>query len=441
MAKSSKPTDINRSTSSALLPNEGLQLECRVMRFYARQRYFVRRSIIIHTEASLNQATDLDVVAVKWIAPFKKHLQIAECKSGSKEGPLDRIFWLTGVRKYTGADAATLFRVDTKWDIKQFARECGVQLIDLTTLEQLETQLKIDTDKWPGLADPYYFAANGPSWEKALDGDAALKQIWRFVQGEARWERPVLSIRYLLLSMRRIVRLMRADPAHTLYPVMLVNSLGHLVMFALSLTAQTFEMRSPDVKGLIYRDAKFGSTDKRVVDRFMRLARKITEDALHQAGVTAARIDDDMFNFPEPQNVDDIIAIQDAIREEAGVSEDLASFVDYVSWERFVHHRDGDEWISTVYGGDASALSKVAKEICNRLEHLGALPNGYGKIFESSDEPLRPELTTISAVSTTIDNEPHSKQQGAEDSPIGSISDSETVQSELFTDPLSTVEP
>ena len=83
--------------------------------------YSSRRSRPIYTVAKLDQATDLDVFSIRWKEPFRREIVIAECKGGGNR-PLDRIFWLTGVKKYVNADEALLVRHGTKWNIKDFAK-------------------------------------------------------------------------------------------------------------------------------------------------------------------------------------------------------------------------------------------------------------------------------------------------------------------------------
>jgi hypothetical protein len=107
----------------------GDDLEYRIARLFVFMGYFVRRSRPIFTAGALDQATDLDVVAIRYTEPFRRQVITVECKSGG-EGPLDRIFWLGGVKKYVSADEAILIRKGTKWNIKDFAKEaefnCGI---------------------------------------------------------------------------------------------------------------------------------------------------------------------------------------------------------------------------------------------------------------------------------------------------------------------------
>ena len=94
----------------------GDELEYRIARLQIFMGYFVRRGCPIYTIASLDRATDLDVLAVRYVEPFRRESMVTECKSGrgGEAGPLDRIFWLSGVKAYVGAQQALLVRKSTK---------------------------------------------------------------------------------------------------------------------------------------------------------------------------------------------------------------------------------------------------------------------------------------------------------------------------------------
>src|ERR1039458_9173078 len=93
----------------------GDELEYRIARLFIFMGYFVRRARPILTAGALAQATDLDVVALRYIEPFRRQLITLECKGGA-EGPLDRVFWLGGVKNFVKADEAFLVRKGTKWN-------------------------------------------------------------------------------------------------------------------------------------------------------------------------------------------------------------------------------------------------------------------------------------------------------------------------------------
>src|SRR5260370_11092321 len=144
----------------------GDDLEYRIARLQIFSGFFVRRGCPIYTIAALDRATDLDVLALRHSEPFRREMIITECKSGAT-APLDRIFWLTGVRDYTGATQAFLVRQRTKWNIKDFAKECGVQNLDMARVAEIETALKIAENECPAVSDRPFYAGNVALCNKA----------------------------------------------------------------------------------------------------------------------------------------------------------------------------------------------------------------------------------------------------------------------------------
>ena len=64
-----------------------------------------------------------------------------------------RIFWLAGLKNYVKAKEALLVRKGTKWNIKEFAKQCQVQVIDLSRITELERNFKISGTDWPWFSD------------------------------------------------------------------------------------------------------------------------------------------------------------------------------------------------------------------------------------------------------------------------------------------------
>ena len=117
--KKTKKLQAQKSGGDARRPRftVGEVYEYRVARLFFALGFFVRRGRDILTVNALDKATDLDVLAIRYSVPFRREIQIAECKDAVNAGPLDRIFWLNGVKQFVSADRATLVRRGTRWNI------------------------------------------------------------------------------------------------------------------------------------------------------------------------------------------------------------------------------------------------------------------------------------------------------------------------------------
>ncbi len=95
----------------------------------------------VHGEAEFgrNVLTDVDVLSIDVDFRLRVTVGLHECKSGegqSKEP--DRLLWLAGFRRYLRADRATLVRQTTTRRGQAMARQLGLTILDVPTLERRE---------------------------------------------------------------------------------------------------------------------------------------------------------------------------------------------------------------------------------------------------------------------------------------------------------------
>ena len=190
----------------------GDDLEYRLARLFIFMGYFVRRARPIHTAGALAQATDLDVLALRYIEPFRRQLITLECKSGG-EGPLDRVFWLGGVKNFVEADEAFLVRKSTKWNIKDFAKDVGVQIWDLNKISELESTYKIASNEWPGVSDRVYYSKELENWNKTLKSAQNLWELQFTLATEVQFVDPLPGLNYLLYHLRLLTRGFPTEPS------------------------------------------------------------------------------------------------------------------------------------------------------------------------------------------------------------------------------------
>src|ERR1039458_5224187 len=219
--KSARPPEQNRSgvpKPSAL--TIGDELEYRIARLHIFSGFFVRRGCPIYTIAALDRATDLDVLAFRYSEPFRREMIITECKSGNT-APLDRIFWLTGVRDYMQATQAFLVRKGTKWNIKDFAKECGVQILDLARIAEIEAALKIDLNEWPGISERAFFESNLADWNRVMGAETRFWELCQTLTSEIRFDDAFVGINYLLSQLRQMTRQFIKPPEQPYYRFLL----------------------------------------------------------------------------------------------------------------------------------------------------------------------------------------------------------------------------
>lgn len=359
-------------------------LEFRIMRLFLCQLYFVRRGVFIYSDQYLNRGTDLDVLAVRFVPPFRRCVEIAECKSGSSRA-MDRIFWLSGLRQHVGADDATYVREHTSWDVKEFGARNKVRVLEHGQVDVLERDLGIDPQYWPSWTNQDFLISQQSSWNAYLGSDPESRSLSTFFASEFEWDREIASIRFLLSHMRRLSKQSKAQPNNSLLKALLVECLIHCSLFFLSFCGKTQGQTRDDIARLIHKDLKYGTLDPRVVDRMMRYSMKLTEQVLLSVGVSAERINPADFDYPEPSLVDETIRMYSLFAEHPLTGVDIPSIADYVLTELIVIGRSDLPWLWTFLGRtDVARTLALLDRLCSELIAIDVLPEFFGAAVKNA---------------------------------------------------------
>jgi hypothetical protein len=379
----------------------GDDLEYRIVRLLLFMGFFVRRGCPIYTVAALDRATDLDVLALKYTEPFSREMIIAECKSGS-EGPLDRIFWLSGVKQYSQAHRALLVRKGTKWNIKDFAKDCGVEVLDLHRVSELEANFKITESEWPGSSELGFFKGKVDEWNADLRKHPELWELQLTLSSEVRYDDPFPSINFLLYQLRLLNRGWRANSGSSLHRYLLSEAVSQLALFLMRIAERTFDLTEDDRRGYIEKGLKYGNVDPRFAERMLNSAFNLTRQAVLHYTNKVQDIDRGVFQVPLPPGTTEILAAVQLILRQYPRSLNLPQICDLLLTEVFVKENRNKGWLRRIYQHpDLGLRVEIAREYLRLLGQAGACPE-----------------TAIAALSLTgLDNGPKaaSKSQAPEE--------------------------
>lgn len=360
----------------------GDPLEYRIARLFIWADYFVRRGREIYTVAALDRATDLDVLAIRYSQPFRRDVQIAECKSDG-DRPLDRIFWLSGVQQFVAAERATLIRRSTKWNIKDFAKVAGVEVIDLPRLEELEKETGVDTSFWPGISDREFFLKSEEEWNKALHRDEGLTELYLTLASEVRYQEPFGGMNYLLHQARALTRSLREKrlPSESLGKFLLCDSISHLAMFFMRIVESSFALSAPDRQGLTRKGLTYGHMDPKLTDRIFRNAYRIATETLKHYGKSDVKLDESFFKMPTPPNVSEIQEIIELLVRQPRASTSFVPLTDLLLCEIYLKGRSPD-WLGRTHPySDIAERLRLVQNFIQILTRMGASPDNLESIL------------------------------------------------------------
>lgn len=381
-----KPPKEERRVRSVTI-RTGDDLEYRVARLFARMGYFVRRSRLIYTVAALDTATDLDVFAIRYNTPFRREVQIAECKDHAGTGPLDRVFWLTGVKHYVRAQHATLVRRSTKWNIKDFARQAGIEILDFPITEQLEAKLHIDAGYWPGATDKAFFALHQSQWNGALRRSPRLVELYETLSGEVRFQDPFGAINYLIYNLRALTRALedRRPEEKPFLRYLAAESIVFLMLFFLRIAETTFDLAETDRAGLVHKGLTFGNVDVDLTKRIMRNAHRITSEMVKHYTGQEIEVDESFFTLPTPTDEPRVQEIISIITGAPTASSGLVPVLDHILTEVYVKERPVGTWLDGVFGSDVVEQSRrLLGQIGLILREIDAVPKSMLEVLNNT---------------------------------------------------------
>lgn len=410
------PRSNDKRTSKKLVPSErevlpsrsgpkpsafvlGEALEYRIARLHLFMGYFVRRGCPIYTVAALDRATDLDMLATRYIEPFERQMIIAECKSG-ENAPLDRIFWLSGVKRYTNASEALLVRKATKWNIKDFAKECGVRVIDLQRLLEIENSLGIHEDEWPGISDRQFFSRELEGWNTSLKANPRYWELALTLTSEIRWEEPFAGANYLLSQLRLLTRAFPQYPQDSFHRFLFTEAIAQLSLFLLRIVEQTFDLAEKDRHGLTRKGLTYGNLDPKYAERILESAYNLSrQSVLHYTNQTID-LDRQVFSMPEPPGTDQLMGFLETLVKGYPASLIFPQVLDYVLLERFTKKKEMRRVLRRMFPqATLGASIGLAQQFLSTLVSIGACPSYIEEIFSRSEaEQSHPDVKPANVV-------------------------------------------
>lgn len=429
-------TDLPRNARFSV----GDPLEYRVARFLIHLGFFVRRGREIYTIGDLDQATDLDVFAVRYADMFRREVQICECKSG-KEGPLDRVFWIVGVKDYVGAARATLVRKSTKWNIKDFASSAGVEIIDLPRLESLERSIGIEPNNWPGISNRSFFQEYEREWNKYLATDPILRELYHTLAGEVRFHEPLSAVSFLLHHARALTREIEESrrAPETLSKFLLSDVVAHLAMFCMRIAEFTFNLSEADRNGYIRKGLTYGGLDVKLTQRIFRNAERIAGESVKFYTGRDVRLDSSLFQMPEPPNVGDVQELVALLVEEPQRSSTFGPITDLVLAESYLKQGKGSSIIGKIFPyTDLRERLALVYAYLAVLRRIGAIPdskthfNGSNGVQASKDRASSRDTNLSKSALVSTDGPP--EQQSVAEQAEASNPQREMTQGQTKSD-------
>jgi hypothetical protein len=397
----------------------GDDLEYRIARLHIFSGFFVRRGCPIYTIAALDRATDLDVLAFRHSEMFRREMIVVECKSGNT-APLDRIFWLTGIQNYTGATQAFLVRKGTKWNIKDFAKECGVQILDMARVAEIEAALKIRENEWPGVSEKAFYEANVVSWNKAMTSESRYWELYQTLTSEVRFDDPFVGLNYLLAQLRQMTRQWVKPPDEAYFRFLLSESIAQVAAFLMRLAEKSFDLSEGDRHGFVKKGVTYGNLEPQYADRILNSAYNMTRQAVQHYTHKFVDIDKSLFSMPVPPGTDQMVAMVDDLLATYPSSLNFPQICDLILFEVFTKQKEARGWLRRIFPqSDLPARVEAVRNFIGALVAMGACPGYVLDAVTTAGKPIGPEVRPKSPEPASPAGAPRNIEHTTPEQPAG----------------------
>ena len=138
---------------SASKERKGPDLELRTAAYFQGLGYLVRRGIKLTVAAASAEATDIDVLAIRFSVPLAEERLIADCKDRKKPRPFERVLWTRGLATFARADRSVVVLSRVPWQVRELGAQGNVEIMEA---KEVSDGVGEDgaTDRSYGEADP-----------------------------------------------------------------------------------------------------------------------------------------------------------------------------------------------------------------------------------------------------------------------------------------------
>ena len=209
-------------TIATATSEQDIELKLRMLRYFWSRGYFVRRNVPVVESVAKSQYTDIDVLAVKLDDEFNANYVICDCKSGLTNGTRERLFWLSGVMKYFGANSGLFIRtqmVPRKY--VELANALGIIAIPASQITELEKSYSINSQMYIGPFSKEFGKADVILSQLKQEG----REILEYIRTDYWGDPPHLQTFSLMSKCRDLLRMQNIDEENRTFQIAYIFSI------------------------------------------------------------------------------------------------------------------------------------------------------------------------------------------------------------------------
>ena len=378
--KSLKNIDISENSLVKNM-NKGELLEYQIKRLFFFMGYFPKTNIIIQTSSDepYDTVTDLDVYGIYIHSDFSKKTIWSDCKSGAAQ-EINRVAWLTGIKEMIEVDDILFVKKGTKLSTKLFANAKNIQIVDLSTIEDMEKRYGIKSNDWRGSWDPQIQNENINTFKNISTPDNLIyKRIFKFINtyywaiedNFTKCKKTITALRDLA-SLAELPLVLREKRAIRWAVYQLSNM---LMLPMLQICRQVQYFTNEDKIDIIILGLIYGSNSKSKIDDILKVTNNIARKTLYKyCGGENKIIDLPEIKLSQPEYTEAFVNMIFRIIEQPLSYFDILRFLDFTLHQYDLENQQYDiKELSEIFN-NTDDLLKSTKTFLHFICHITNMP-------------------------------------------------------------------
>jgi hypothetical protein len=345
-------------------------LELRTAAYFQAHGYLIRRGVMLSVAAGTAEATDIDLLAIRFGVPLTEERLIADCKDRRKPRPFERILWTLGLASFSHANRSVVVVPRAPWQAREFASQGGVEILGTSDVDTFLQATEAPYRPF-GEADP----------EIAYRFDLCKKHIQdqgRELVREDLKLRQMLAVGHPLTNLNRVIRILSSIGKISMQTAGDTAWFARYVCFDAAVVASVMLVRfaaeskwTPEIDWADHARKRltYGDVPPQKARQLARLA-----------------LDRDFYDgLPTPQYTDEILQVIRSLISQPAVAAITPYALDFQLFGRILGSIS-NEYVVPVLGRLQEDTLKIGRRILSALAYASELPANVWALDKNSRE-------------------------------------------------------
>ena len=355
----------------------GNHAEYLVAAVFQGEGFLVRTSVPLQVMNSGQDATDIDLLGIKFTKPFQPHRVICDCKDKQRSKPFERIFWVKGLAGFVAATETYVMLPKASWDIFDFARTGQVRVLTLEVLDEAISRIYGKGHAY-GLANESFYETFYrqlmPLYKKEPDAANALYMSRSLYLTED----PYVSLNIGISELQKVAaRLRVVEPSEqrfVLWRYIAADLVVATSLLLLYIASDTVGLSKQARERHIVDRLTYGDVSPRKARELFDLAKELALEAASKLSyATSARQVPQAYDLGEiepPPYVSDVCGLVDRAVQSPELYYELPQLLDYLLFEQSIQLKgfSDEEYRKTFPSPFQQERLKVARNIFNFIK-------------------------------------------------------------------------